>query len=157
MGGPEVEFHRGQGHPLLWMNAPRCRLQFPAPPPEPIAVAVALWAAHVAATENHPWPTVPTLPAPALMVQHLTAGDGYSLYGPEPLIQGYARALRRLGVLVECVVTEPHGQWIPGGDGEVYDPPLDLKLLLLDQSYVVAETFVVEDEDPPSHHHKPRI
>jgi hypothetical protein len=34
-----------------------------------------------------------------------------------------------------------HLQAVPGGDGEVFRPPLDLKLLILDQSHVIAERF----------------
>jgi hypothetical protein len=34
---------------------------------------------------------------------------------------------------------------IPGGDGEQFDPPLRLGALLLDQSYVVAEKFEIQN------------
>jgi hypothetical protein len=38
------------------------------------------------------------------------------------------------------------GQMIPGGDGDQFDPPLKLSVLLLDQSYVVAEKFEIQKE-----------
>ncbi len=38
----------------------------------------------------------------------------------------------------------PNLQYIPGGDGQEFVPPLKLKLLILDQSYVIAETFGVK-------------
>lgn len=34
-----------------------------------------------------------------------------------------------------------HLQMVPGGDGEVFKPPLKLKLLILDQSHIIAERF----------------
>ena len=34
-------------------------------------------------------------------------------------------------------------QLVPGGDGKVFDPPLTLKLLLLDESHVIAERFEI--------------
>ncbi len=36
-------------------------------------------------------------------------------------------------------------QGVPGGDGEVFKPPLKLQLLILDQTYVIAERFEVEE------------
>lgn len=36
-----------------------------------------------------------------------------------------------------------HLQLVPGGDGEVFRPPLDLKVLILDQSHVIAERFEI--------------
>jgi hypothetical protein len=41
-------------------------------------------------------------------------------------------------------------QMVPGGDGEIFNPPLKLSLLILDQSYVIAERFVMEESKPPS-------
>ena len=38
-------------------------------------------------------------------------------------------------------------QLVPGGDGEEFDPPLALKLLEIDQSWVIAETFEVDRSD----------
>ena len=38
-----------------------------------------------------------------------------------------------------------HLQMVPGGDGRVFDPPLKLKLLILDQSHIIAETFELVD------------
>jgi len=38
-----------------------------------------------------------------------------------------------------------HLQMVPGGDGEVFNPPLKLKLLILDQSHIIAERFEIED------------
>ncbi|MFO1514019.1 MAG: hypothetical protein U1F83_14050 [Verrucomicrobiota bacterium] len=35
-------------------------------------------------------------------------------------------------------------QCIPGGDGEVYDPPRRFQLLELDQTWVIAERFEIE-------------
>ena len=35
-------------------------------------------------------------------------------------------------------------EMVPGGDGEVFDPPLKLRLLILDQSHVIAEKFEIE-------------
>jgi hypothetical protein len=40
-------------------------------------------------------------------------------------------------------------QLVPGGDGEVFAPPFKLKLLILDQSYVIAEKFEVDESFPP--------
>jgi hypothetical protein len=42
----------------------------------------------------------------------------------------------------------PGLQMIPGGDGEVFNPPLKLALLMLDQSYVIAEKFEIEGNPP---------
>jgi hypothetical protein len=39
------------------------------------------------------------------------------------------------------LLEQSHLQMIPGGDGEIYRPPVPLKLLGLDQSYVIAERF----------------
>ncbi len=38
----------------------------------------------------------------------------------------------------------PRLQGVPGGDGEMFDPPLKLKLLILDQSHVIAENFEIQ-------------
>jgi TPR repeat protein len=43
-----------------------------------------------------------------------------------------------------------HLQTIPGGDGEIFRPPLVLKLLILDQSHVIAESFELRSPLPPS-------
>jgi len=40
-------------------------------------------------------------------------------------------------------------QMIPGGDGRLFDPPLKLGLLILDQSYVIAEKFEMEEPERP--------
>jgi len=32
---------------------------------------------------------------------------------------------------------------VPGGDGEEFRPPLTLKVLILDQSHVIAEKFEI--------------
>ena len=37
-------------------------------------------------------------------------------------------------------------QLIPGRDGEVFNPPVKLCLLILDRSYVIAEKFEIENE-----------
>lgn len=42
------------------------------------------------------------------------------------------------------LLQDPGLQMIPGGDGEVFNPPLKLALLMLDQSYVIAEKFAIE-------------
>ncbi|MBN9692819.1 MAG: sel1 repeat family protein [Verrucomicrobia bacterium] len=39
------------------------------------------------------------------------------------------------------LLNSPHLQLVPGGDGEVFRPPLQLKLLILDQSHIIAERF----------------
>ncbi len=44
---------------------------------------------------------------------------------------------------------ETCGQFIPGGDGEEFDPPLKFGALLLDQSYVIAEKFEILHLSPP--------
>ena len=43
---------------------------------------------------------------------------------------------------------DPGLQMIPGGDGEFFNPPLKLALLMLDQSYVIAEKFEIEGNPP---------
>lgn len=42
------------------------------------------------------------------------------------------------------LLNRPLLQYVPGGDGEEFDPPLKLGLLMFDQSYVIAEKFEVE-------------
>ena len=44
------------------------------------------------------------------------------------------------------LLQDPGLQMIPGGDGEVFNPPLKLALLMLDQSYVIAEKFEIEEK-----------
>src|SRR5262245_50318088 len=36
-------------------------------------------------------------------------------------------------------------QCVPGGDGEVFVPPIKFSVLLLEQSYVIAEKFMLRD------------
>jgi hypothetical protein len=53
------------------------------------------------------------------------------------------------GPVIEFHTTHPRLedyrlQYVPGGDGEQFVPPLKLKLLILDQSYVIAETFGIK-------------
>jgi hypothetical protein len=38
-----------------------------------------------------------------------------------------------------------HLQLVPGGDGEVFNPPLKLSVLIFDQSHVIAEKFEIEE------------
>ena len=70
----------------------------------------------------------------------------YSIRPPDPnTVMG--------GPLVEFHETHelllaPHLQMVPGGDGEVFDPPLKLGLLICDQTYVIAEKFEIEDPVP---------
>ncbi len=37
-------------------------------------------------------------------------------------------------------------QYIPGGDGEEFNPPRKFTMLELDQSYVIAERFLIEEK-----------
>jgi len=46
------------------------------------------------------------------------------------------------------LLNDPQLQCRPGGDGEIFDPPLKLKLLKLDQSYVIAERFDLIAHEP---------
>jgi len=39
-------------------------------------------------------------------------------------------------------------QDVPGGDGEEFEPPLKFKLLILDQTYVIAEEFEIQPWQP---------
>lgn len=39
-------------------------------------------------------------------------------------------------------------QLIPGGDGEVFNPPLKLSLLIFDRSHVIADKFQLEEPKP---------
>jgi hypothetical protein len=48
------------------------------------------------------------------------------------------------------LLREPGSQYVPGGDGEVFNPPLRLKLLMLDQSYVLAEKFELAVPNKPA-------
>lgn len=41
-------------------------------------------------------------------------------------------------------LSDPALQYIPGGDGEIYDPPRNYQLLALDQSWIIAERFEIE-------------
>jgi hypothetical protein len=43
-------------------------------------------------------------------------------------------------------------QWIPHADGPSFDPPLKLSILILDRSYVIAETFRFEEPTPTNFH-----
>ena len=66
----------------------------------------------------------------------------YSIRPPRPgTIEG--------GPLIEYherhPLIEACGQMIPGGDGEQFNPPLRLGALLLDQSYVIAEKFEIQN------------
>ncbi len=69
----------------------------------------------------------------------------YSIRPPRPsTIEG--------GPLIEYyeeheLLKNEHLQMIPGGDGKVFNPRLKFGLLMLDQSYVIAERF--EIVDPP--------
>ena len=45
------------------------------------------------------------------------------------------------------LLDDPQFQFRPGDDGERYDPPLKLKLLILDQSQIIAQRFLLEE--PP--------
>jgi hypothetical protein len=51
-----------------------------------------------------------------------------------PLIEYYEEHPRLNGPGMQC---------IPGGDGEQFNPPLKFKLLVLDQSQVIAEKFEI--------------
>jgi hypothetical protein len=44
------------------------------------------------------------------------------------------------------LLDEERLQGVPGGDGEVFNPPLKFQLLILDQTYVIAERFEVEEK-----------
>jgi hypothetical protein len=46
------------------------------------------------------------------------------------------------------LLQDPVLQMIPGGDGEVFNPPLKLALLMLDHSFVIAEKFEIEGNPP---------
>ena len=46
------------------------------------------------------------------------------------------------------LLNAPHLQMIPGGDGEIFNPPLKLGVLIFDQSYVIAEKFEIEETLP---------
>ena len=39
-------------------------------------------------------------------------------------------------------------QDVPGGDGEMFDPPLKFKLLILEQTHVIAEKFEIQPWKP---------
>jgi len=41
-------------------------------------------------------------------------------------------------------LADPMLQYIPGGDGEVYNPPRRFQLLELDQTWIIAERFEIE-------------
>jgi hypothetical protein len=41
-------------------------------------------------------------------------------------------------------LADPELQYVPGGDGEVYNPPRHYQLLELDQSWIIAERFEIE-------------
>ena len=50
------------------------------------------------------------------------------------------------------LLNAPRLQLIPGGDGEIFNPPLKLGVLIFDQSYVIAEKFEIEEtvlKSPP--------
>ena len=42
----------------------------------------------------------------------------------------------------------PSLQAIPGGDGEQFDPPVKFTILILNQSYIIAERFLIRAEKP---------
>jgi hypothetical protein len=48
------------------------------------------------------------------------------------------------------LLDQPGLQCEPGGDGEVFNPPLKLSLLILDQSHIIAEKFEIEMPPPKS-------
>ena len=43
------------------------------------------------------------------------------------------------------LLNDPRLQCIPGGDGEVFNPPFKFSLLIIDQSHVIAEKFEYEE------------
>lgn len=42
------------------------------------------------------------------------------------------------------LLDRPGLQDVPGGDGEMFNPPLKLQLLILEQSHVIAERFEIQ-------------
>ena len=74
---------------------------------------------------------------------HCTNAIDYSIRPPSPAtIEG--------GPLVEYHdeherLRPPSLQMIPGGDGQVFNPPRKFGLLIFDQSYVIAEKFEIEE------------
>ena len=42
----------------------------------------------------------------------------------------------------------PGLQGVPGGDGEMFDPPLKFRLLILEQTHVIAEKFEIQPWKP---------
>ena len=47
-------------------------------------------------------------------------------------------------------LNDPGWQCVPGSDGEQFNPPLKFKLLVLDQSHVIAEKFEIMERAKPA-------
>ena len=149
VGGPvmEVTSH----HPLLWINQPFCYLKITA------AEDLARWtgptaeAAMAALFAHHRQAVGEFIPFDAAL--YFRQGPrGLSVGGPKQLMEGYATVLKGLGFHPQVEQMDPHGQAIPGGDGDIYDPPLDLHLLLMDRSWVIAEAFHITEVMPEPKH-----
>ena len=141
-GGPDIAITTH--HPLLWINQPHCALiitvtedisKWQGPTAERALAALFAW------HRNAVGEFIPFDAASGFQ----SGPKGLTLYGPKHLMDSYATVLTNLGFHPKVEQIDPHGQAIPGGDGAIYDPPLDLHLLLLDRSWVIAERFYVQE------------
>jgi hypothetical protein len=148
-GGPNIGWY--DDHPLLWevaqpfwgleISSLERRSKWVSPGRERLMDALRDY--HSRATGNE---------LPFLLEKQFGVSNpmyGLSANGPKGLIVRYVGILEHHGFNPKTTEFAPHGQWIPGGDGAVYNPPLKLCLLVLDQSRVVAERFEIMEVAPP--------
>ena len=125
-------------HPLLWdFTEPVVALHFYGPAGDPLAVVGALYERHRALAEN--WiPFQRYLnPFPGGTSALLRSSSGEFASGPARLVSAYAEVLAEHRVGCSHLPPRPATIW---KDQQWVAPP-PLRALLLDRSFVVAETF----------------
>jgi len=132
--------------PELWLlNEPRCRLQVRPGPREnwgpgingKSVVAMLREFLRTASPDNTDLTDIVRIEESLLGLPFL------ELWGPRAALLACVEKLRSLNLGSEVETTSASGQFIPGGDGEVYDPPMKLRELVIGQSAVIAENFWV--------------
>ena len=132
--------HTATEHPVLWdFTQPVVKLHFYGPARDPLAVVGTLYERHRALAGDwipfhrylNPFPTGTS----ALM--RSTSGELAS--GPAPLISAYTQALTEQHVRSSTLPPRPATVW----DGRQWVALPALRALLLERSFVIAETFSV--------------
>ena len=133
-------------HPLLLPHVAAVgELYFVGRPVDVDATVGRLYAAHRRVAGDWFGPTAflnATAQRPAAAL--LAGGHGLLAKGPTPLVEAYAAVLRAEGIRVTTPPARPPVVWLDDG-GWVRETG-DLAVLLLDESYLVAEAFEAVDE-----------